>query len=49
LEQAERKHAVKAAAIQIEVEALEKRSRSEDARWAKERERLDAVLRRARG
>ena len=49
LEQAERKHAVKAAAIQIEVEALEKRSRSEDARWAKERERLDAALRRARG
>jgi hypothetical protein len=48
-EKAERKHSKKAAAIQVEVEALEKRSRAEDARWAKEKERLNATLRRARG
>ena len=46
---AEWKHAERAAAIQAEVEALEKRSQAEDARWDKEKERLDAALRRARG
>ncbi|MEY9242542.1 cell envelope biogenesis protein TolA [Bradyrhizobium elkanii] len=49
LDKAEREHDRKAAAIQAEVEALEKRSRAEDDRWDKEREGLQAVLRRARG
>jgi colicin import membrane protein len=48
LDKAEREHANRAAAIQAEVEALEKRSRAEDDRWEKERERLQAALRRAR-
>jgi colicin import membrane protein len=48
LDQAEREHDRKAAAIQAEVEALERRSRVEEERWEKERERLQAVLRRAR-
>ena len=44
-----RDHVKKAAAIQAEVETLEKRLRTEDARWEKEKERLEAALRRARG
>jgi hypothetical protein len=48
-EKAEREHSERAAAIRVEVEALEKRSRAEDARWAKEKERLNVTLRRARG
>jgi hypothetical protein len=48
LETAEREHAKKAAAIQVEVEALEKRSQAEDARWDKEKDRLEAALRNAR-
>ncbi|MEH2549964.1 type IV secretory pathway VirB10-like protein [Bradyrhizobium sp. AZCC 2262] len=46
---AEQEHAKRAAAIQAEVEALEKRSQTEEARWDKEKERLEAALRRARG
>jgi hypothetical protein len=49
LHKAEREHAKRAAAIQAEVEALEKRSKTEDARWDKEKERLEAALRHARG
>jgi hypothetical protein len=49
LDKAEREHANRVAVIQAEVEALEKRSQTEDARWDKEKERLDAALRRARG
>jgi len=49
LETAEREHAKKAAAIQVEVEALEKKSQAEDARWDKEKGRLEAALRHARG
>jgi hypothetical protein len=49
LEKAEQEHAKRAAAIQAEVEALEKRSQTEEARWDKEKERLEAVLRRVRG
>ena len=49
LEKAEEVHTRKATNIQVEVEALEKRSREEDARWEKERERLEGALRRARG
>jgi hypothetical protein len=48
LDKAEREHAKRAAAIQADAEALEKRSRAEDARWEKDRERLQAALRRAR-
>ncbi|MEH2562248.1 cell envelope biogenesis protein TolA [Bradyrhizobium sp. AZCC 2289] len=49
LEKAEQEHAKRAAAIKAEVEALEKRSRTEEARWDKEKERLEAALRRVRG
>jgi hypothetical protein len=49
LDEAERKHADRAAAFRAEVEAIDKRSQAEDARWQKERERLAAALRRARG
>jgi hypothetical protein len=48
LDKAEQEHAKRAAAIQAEVEALEKRSQAEEARWDREKERLKAVLRRAR-
>jgi len=47
LDKAEQEHARRAAAIQAE--ALEKRSQAEVARWNKEKERLEAALRRARG
>ncbi|WP_375778583.1 cell envelope biogenesis protein TolA [Bradyrhizobium sp. ma5] len=49
LDKAEQEHAKRAATIQAEVEALEKRSQAEQARWDRERERLEATLRRARG
>jgi hypothetical protein len=49
LDRAEQEHAKRAAVIQAEVEALEKRSQAEKARWDKEKERLEAALRRARG
>jgi hypothetical protein len=49
LDKAEQEHAKRAATIQAEVEALEKRSQTEEARWNKEKERLQAALRRARG
>jgi hypothetical protein len=49
LETAEREHAKKAAAIQVEAEALEKKSQVEDTLWGKEKGRLEAALRRARG
>jgi hypothetical protein len=49
LDKAEREHAKRAASIQAEMEALEKRSQVEDARWEKEKEGLEAALRRARG
>lgn len=48
LDKAEQEHAKRAAAIQAEVEALAKRSQTEDARWNKEKERLEAALQRAR-
>jgi colicin import membrane protein len=48
LDTAEREHAKRAADIQAEIEALEKRLRAEDDRWGKERERLQAALRRTR-
>ena len=49
LNKAEQEHAKRAAVIQAEVEALEQRSHAEKARWDKEKERLEAALRRARG
>jgi hypothetical protein len=49
LDKAEQENAKRAAAIQAEVDALEKRSQAEKARWDKEKERLGAALRRARG
>ena len=47
LDKAEREHARRAADIQAELEAVEKRARAEDDRWEKERERMQAALRRA--
>jgi hypothetical protein len=49
LDKAQHEHAKRAVAIQAEVDALEKRSQSEDARWDEEKERLEAMLRRALG
>ena len=48
LDKAEREYAKRAAAIQAEMEALEKRSQGEDAGWKQERGRLEKALRRAR-
>ncbi len=48
LDKAERAHSERAAAFRAEVEAINKRSQAQDARWAKERERLAAALQRAR-
>jgi colicin import membrane protein len=49
LDKAEREHAKRVADIQAEVEALEDRKQAEDKRWEKQRERLHAAIRRARG
>jgi hypothetical protein len=46
LDKAEREHAKRAAAIQVEAEAVQKKSQAEDARWDKEKARLEAALRR---
>jgi hypothetical protein len=48
LDKAEREHADRAGAIQAEADAIEKRAQAENARWTKEKERLDAALQRAR-
>lgn len=48
LDKAQGEHAKRAAAIQAELEALETKSRAEDTRWGKEKNRLEAALRRAR-
>jgi hypothetical protein len=47
LDKAEQEHAKQTAAIQAEIEAFEKRSQTEEAHWDKEKERLEAALRRA--
>jgi hypothetical protein len=49
LDRAKREHEKRTAAIQAQVEALEKKSQAEDTRWDKERGRLEAALRRERG
>jgi hypothetical protein len=46
LDKAELEHAERAGAIQTEADAIEKRAQAENARWRKEKERLDAALRR---
>lgn len=49
LDAARRKHEKIASDIQPQLEALEERSQAEGARWEKEKARLEAALRRARG
>jgi hypothetical protein len=49
LDRAQGDHDERAAAIRAEADALEKRSHAEEARWSKEKERLVAALKRARG
>jgi hypothetical protein len=48
LEKSERAHDNRVATIEAERDALEKKLRAERARWAKEREKLESGLRRAR-
>jgi hypothetical protein len=47
-DKAEGEHAKRAAAIQADIDALEKKARAEDADWDKEKGRLETALRRAR-
>jgi hypothetical protein len=49
LEKAKREHEKRANAIQAEIEDLEEKARAENADWDKEKGRLEAALRRARG
>ncbi len=49
LDAARRKHEKNASDIQAQLKALEERSRAEEVRWEKEKARLEAALRRARG
>ena len=49
LDAARRKHEEKAADIQQQLEVLEESARDEEARWEKEKARLEVALRRARG
>jgi hypothetical protein len=49
LDAARRKHEKIASDIQAELEAIEERSQAEGTRWEKEKARLEAALRRARG
>jgi colicin import membrane protein len=48
LEQAERAHAAEMKKIEKDRTAVDKRSRTEDARWRRQKEKLEAALRRAR-
>jgi colicin import membrane protein len=48
LDKAEREHANRTAAIQAKVDVLEDRKQAEAKRWEKQRERLQAAVRRAR-
>ena len=41
---AEQKHAKRTSTIQVKIEALETRSQTEQARWDKEKGRLEAAL-----
>ena len=49
LDAARRKHEEIAADIQSQIESLQEKSQAEDARWEKEKSRLEAALRRAQG
>ena len=49
LDEGQEEHVARAGALQAELEDLEKRVRAEDGRWEKEKTRLEAGLRRARG
>jgi colicin import membrane protein len=49
IEEAGRDHDKRASTIEAERAAVEKRSQAEDARWEKQKEKLDIALRRARG
>jgi colicin import membrane protein len=49
LAKAKREHDKRASAIETERTALDKRSQAEDARWEKQKEKLEMALRRARG
>jgi hypothetical protein len=49
LDAARRKHEKNASDIQAQLDALEERSQAEEARWEKEKARLEAALQRARG
>jgi hypothetical protein len=49
LDAARRKHEESAADIQAKLELIEEQAHSEEARWEKEKARLEAALRRARG
>jgi colicin import membrane protein len=48
LEEAKRDHETKAEEIENDRAALDRRSQAEDARWEKQREKLEIALRRAR-
>ena len=48
LEESKREHDTRVATIETERAVLEKKSQAEDARWAKEQEKLESALRRAR-
>jgi colicin import membrane protein len=48
LDQARREHEEKVSAIEAERAALDERAQAEDTRWEMQREKLNAVLRRAR-
>lgn len=48
LENAEQEHEARAAALEAERAALEERAQAEEARWFRQKEKLTAVLRRAR-
>ena len=49
LDEARRRHEKNVADIHTRIEALEQRSRAEGVRWDKEKSKLEAAVRRARG
>jgi len=49
MEKAEQNHLKRASTIETDRAALDKRSRAEDARWEKQRQKLQTALHRARG
>jgi hypothetical protein len=49
MDEALQRHGEMAAEIQAELLAIEERAQAEEARWRKEKSRLEVALRRARG